>query len=311
MVKKLDKTLRRKTIAVFGASSNIGRRFVHEATKQDLNVIAIARKINKIFPTRKDYLESIEIIQADITKKDAVEKVFEGKNIDVSINFAVDFSTNYEKAKAVNVNGEQNIINASIQNKVRRHVYISSIATMMSNSTTYKITKLEAEARVKATDRKLEWIILRYGHVLGTPTWDQPFKVKIPYLRLGIPQVPTDAKNAFFPYSTIDTVVEATLAAIDARPNQTITVFDGKITVGKYLATMEKIHNINMSFLPGKLLQILDILFGQYIPLIRRNSAAIQFLSHPPVFDNEKMKKELHIKPRDFQKWTRNHFSEK
>lgn len=313
MLRNFGKNLQGKTIAVYGASSNIGRKFTIEAAARRATVIAVARNINKVPTTlKKGSTGSIVAVQADITKRKDVYKALDGRNVDITVNFAVDFSADYSKSRTVNVYGEQLIIDASIQHGVKRHIYISTIATLIPKPNAYRDTKLKAEEIVKAAGKKkLDWIILRYANVLGTRTWDQPFKIILPFLRLGLPKVPTDAKDAAFPYATIDTVIVATLAALHARPNQTITVLDGETTIGEYLSTMEKVYGVKWSFLPSQLLQLLDKLFGKYLPQVSGYSAALEFLAHPPQFENETMKRELQLKTRNFQKWIKTHFAQR
>lgn len=309
MLSKLGKNLQGRTIAVYGASSNIGRKFTQEAARRGAVVIAVARNISKVTTfLKKDSTGNIEAVKADITKKEDVYKALHGRNVYATVNFAADFSQDYSKSKTVNVYGEQLIIDASIQYGVKRHIYISTIATLIPKPNAYRDTKLKAEDAVKASGkRQLDWVILRYAHVLGTPTWDQPFKLILPFLKIGIPKVPTDAKSTAFPYATIDTVIDATIEALDTRPNQTITILDGKITIGKYLSTMEKIYHIRKSFLPSRLLQILDKLIGKYFPAITSMAAVVGFLAHPPMLENNTMKQELKIKTRTFQQWIETH----
>lgn len=307
---KLGKNLKGKTIAVYGASSNIGRKFIQEAANREAIVIAVARDINKISSSaNRRSTGNIEILQGDITKRKDVRKALLGRKVDVTVNFAANFSADISKSKAVNVIGEQNILDASVESGVKRHIYISTIATQIPKPNAYKNTKLKAEEIVKAAEKKnLKWIILRYAHVLGTPTWNQPFKIIIPYLRIGVPKVPTDAKKSIFPYLTIETAIETTLAAIESQPNQTITVFDGETTIEKYLSGMEKIYQVRTSYMPSRLLKFIDRYFGRYIPPISGISAALEFLAHPPLFENETMKKILQVKTRNFQKWMKVHF---
>lgn len=310
MVSKLGKNLQRRTITVYGASSNIGRKFTQEAATRGATVIAVARDTNKV-PShpKRAAIGSIEAVQGDITKRKDVRKAIRGRNVDTTINFAADFSADVSKSKAVNVFGEQHVLDASDEFGVKRHIYISTIATQIPKPNAYRDTKREAEDAVKvAGEKQLDWIILRYANVLGTRTWDQPFKLIFPYLRLAVPKVPTDAKDAAFPYVTIETAIEATLAALEARPNQTITVLDGETTIGEYLSAMEKVYDVRGSYLPGQLLQILDKLFGKYFPSITGLSAAVEFLTHPPTFENETMRQELQVETKQFQGWMQTHF---
>lgn len=313
MVSKLGKNLQGRIIAVYGASSNIGRKFTQEAAKRGAAVIAVARDTSKV-PShpKRGATGSIEALQGDIIQRKDVRKALRGRNVDTTINFAADFSADVSKAKAVNVFGEQHVLDASVEYGVKRHIYISTIATQISKSNAYRDTKRKAEDAVKVSgEKQLDWIILRYANVLGTRTWDQPFKFIFPYLRLAVPKVPTDAKDAAFPYVTIETAIEATLAALEARPNQTITVLDGQTTIREYLSAMEKVYNIKGSYLPSQLLHFLDKVFGKYFPSITGYSAAMEFLAHPPTFENETMRQELQVETRHFQEWMQTHFPQR
>lgn len=308
MANKLRKDLQRRTIAVFGASGNIGRIFSEQAAKRGVAVIAFTRDTNKVPSHPKRANGSIEAVQGDIIRRKDVRKALQGRNVDATVNFAADFSADYSKSRAVNVVGEKYILDASVEFDVKRHIYISTIATLMPKPSCYRDTKREAEKAVKTAGNMLDWIILRYANVLGTRTWDEPYKLIVPYLRLAIPKVPTDAKGAAFPYVTIETAVEAALAALVAQPNQTITVFDGETTIGEYLSIMEKVYDVRVSFLPGQLLQLLDKLFGKYFPFITGLSSAVEFLAHPPTVENKTMRRELQVKTRHFHQWMQAHF---
>jgi len=301
MIKKPSTHLNGKTIAVFGASSTIGRKFVEEAVSRRITVIAFARDTTKITSIHHG---KVEIVQGDITRLKEVEKAIRNKKVYATINFAASFSSDILEARAVNIEGEKNILKASQKFGVKRHIYISTIATQMKKSNAYRDTKLAAEDEVKKAGGKkeIDWVILRYANVLGTPTWDQPFKIIIPYLRIGIPKIPTSSKNALFPYVTIETTVDATLAALTAKPNQTVTVVDGTTTIGKYLSVMENKYDVKRSFLPLLPLQIMSKLFGRQIPFLVGLTNVSEFFINPPAFENETMKRELHIKPRQFFK---------
>lgn len=307
MRKVSTKSLKGTTVAVFGASSNIGSKFVNEAAKRGVTIVAVARNTKKL-SSYKNTVGDIEIIHGDITKPKDVWKALSGRNINATINFAADFSGDISRAKTVNVEGEKNILDATAALGIKRHIYISTIAIQIPKPNVYGDTKRLAEEVVKKSGKSLAWIILRYAHVLGSRTWDQPFKLRFPF-GLAIPKLPTDADDVVFPYLTIETAIEATLAALFARPNQVITVFDGKITIGKYLAVMEKVYGVRMSFLPNQVIQILNTLVGRFLPFISSMAATLDFMANPPAFENKTMRKELQIETRDFDKWIKIHFA--
>ena len=113
-----------KTIAIFGASSKIATSFISYALGENTKIIAFSRS-----QPRRFLNSSIEVVRGDITNYSDVAKVFDKREIDTTINFAADFSmaAKSDSAYLVNVEGEENVLNASEKSGVRRHIFISTI----------------------------------------------------------------------------------------------------------------------------------------------------------------------------------------
>lgn len=213
------------------------------------------------------------------------------------------------KSRAVNVSGEEYILNANEQFYIPRHIFISTAGVEMDGPNAYKDTKLEAEELVK-NSQVPEWLILRFANVIGTQgpndLWNNPFLTKGVFgRRIGLAKIPTK-KNAPFPYLCIDTATEATLKAITARPNQTITIIDGFSTLYRYLAAMVRVNNIDFAIaLPGSVVvpslvvaNKIGELLGKRFPI---TPGAAKIITNMPKLENETMRKELGIEPQSFE----------
>ena len=203
-------------------------------------------------PTKAELLKQkgVEIVVGDITNREDVMNAIQGKSIDATINFAanLNLSSDSSKSREVNVNGEEYVLNATENFYVPRHIFISTIGVHMEGPNAYKDTKLEAEELVK-NSRVPEWLILRYANVIGTDDlndqWNNPFFTKEIFgKKIGLAKIPTK-KNAPFPYLGIETATDATINALVASPNQTITILDGFTTVDEYLTAMARVNSID------------------------------------------------------------------
>lgn len=295
----------KKSVVIYGATSQIGAAVATKLLEKDnYQVVAFARSSTKAEPLRQ---KGAEIFIGDVTDPRAIFKAIEGRDVFATVNFAAGFnqSADPRSSFAVNVTAEKYILMATEQLHLPRHVFISTIGTLMEGPNAYKDTKLEAEKLVKES-LVPEWLILRYANVLGTDLWNKPFKTSQMFGRkFGITFVPSD-KNAPFPYLGIETAVNATLNALEARPQQTITVVDGFVNLDKYLEEISKVNNIDyICTLPSALTYNILRGFnwianrrGGYFPF---TPGTIKILASMPwEIENQTMIKELGITPQGF-----------
>ena len=300
---ELGRNLEDRQIAVFGGTSKIGSKFAIEAARRGAEIVAFERNPAR-FPLLPPDVDKRRIthVEGDITDKKAVFTAVQGRKLDTTINFAAVFnqSSDIGKSWPVNVQGEEHVLEASEEYSVKRHVFISTSGVFIEDNNAYKVTKLEAEKRVQESNIA-EWVILRYSNVIGTrdpnDLWNKPFiTFRLGDKVIGIPKIPAK-DDAPFPYVTLNTAVEATLASLNCSPNQTITVFDGVITVGKYLSAMQEMNEIDRLLKLPPVLMVRAIGIGNFI-LGKRfpiTYGTAKFLLDNPVLENETMERELGI----------------
>ncbi|MCD8413075.1 NAD-dependent epimerase/dehydratase family protein [Tenacibaculum finnmarkense] len=189
-------------ILVTGGTGLVGAHLLYHLTQKENKVRAIYRTdekrehVKKIFSFYTDDVADsfakIQWIQADITETPSLESVF--KDITQVYHCAALVSFNpkdYQKMRQVNIEGTANIVNFSIENKVKKFCFVSSIAAIgdainskpideeneWSDSDThsgYAITKYGAEMEVwRGSQEGLEVVIVNPGVILGSGFWQE------------------------------------------------------------------------------------------------------------------------------------------
>ncbi len=189
-------------ILVTGGTGLVGSHLLYHLTQENDKIRAIYRTeekrehIKKIFSYYTDdvqyFFSKIDWIQADITDVPSLEPVF--KNITEVYHCAALVSFNprdYRKMRQVNIDGTANIINFSIEAKVKKFCFVSSIAAV-GNSINgkpiteenewndndenhgYAITKYGAEMEVwRGSQEGLDVVIVNPGVILGSGFWQE------------------------------------------------------------------------------------------------------------------------------------------
>lgn len=296
-----------KKIAIFGATSKLASVTARKALAGGFEVVAFVRNAEKAALLRK---RGAEIVTGDITCQMDVRRALKGRQVDSTINFAANFdqSADPSRSRPVNVEGERNVLAATVKYGIPRHIFISSIATLMEGPNAYKDTKLEAEQLVKASQVP-EWLILRFANVLGTSDpndlWNNPFITKTIFgKRIGFSKIPFK-KDAPFPFLGVETATDAVLISLTAKPNQTITILDGFDKLNEYLQAMIELKKIDYPIIMPFSLMLgmvsagnkLARMVGGTFPL---SEGAVKMIGNMPDLESATMRRGLGIKPKNF-----------
>ncbi len=184
-------------ILVTGGTGLIGSHLLYFLLKENKKVRAIHRNtsdiasVKKVFalytPEAESLFQQIEWFEADILDipalGEAFEKVTEVYHCAAYINFD---PSKYKILKKTNVEGTANVVNQCLLHKVKKLCYVSSVATLGSNTgdqpiteetawnankknSVYAITKYGAEMEVwRGTQEGINAVIVNPGIVLGT-----------------------------------------------------------------------------------------------------------------------------------------------
>lgn len=185
-------------ILVTGGTGLVGSHLLYFLLQENDEVLAIYRTASTIESVKKvfsfytskvdKYFSKIKWLQADITDIPSLEIVFASKNIRQVYHCAALISFNpkdYRKMRQVNIDGTANLVNFSIDQKVEKFCFVSSIAALGDNiknkpideetewnteikKSGYSITKRGAEMEVwRASQEGIDVIILNPGVILG------------------------------------------------------------------------------------------------------------------------------------------------
>ncbi|MBA6156912.1 SDR family oxidoreductase [Tenacibaculum sp. S7007] len=189
-------------ILVTGGTGLVGSHLLYHLTLKNDKIRAIYRTeqkrehVKKIFSYYTDdvlhYFSKIEWIQADITDTPSLEPVFDAISEVYHCAALVSFNPkDYRKMRQVNIDGTANIVNFSIEAKVKKLCFVSSIAAVGDSingkviteenewndndeNHGYAITKYGAEMEVwRGSQEGLDVVIVNPGVILGSGFWQE------------------------------------------------------------------------------------------------------------------------------------------
>lgn len=160
-----------KTVLITGATGFVGSRLVERLVLgTDYQVKAMVRRFTGPGLARLSRLP-VELVLADLLDPEALAKA--AKNCDVVIHCAYGSSGNSEQRKQITISGAENVLQAALQARVQKVIYLSSAAVhgrspqgpvveeaspFGKDSDVYSVSKIEAE--------KVVW---RYHQEHGLP----------------------------------------------------------------------------------------------------------------------------------------------
>jgi nucleoside-diphosphate-sugar epimerase len=207
-------------VLVTGASGFLGGRLVEKMLRDSRwSLRAMAHRPGKAVRLARN---NVEIVWADLLKKDEVEQTVSG--VDIVVHCAYGTDTNV--ARAVTVDGTRLLIQAAQQARVKRFVHISTISVhsyspppvisedspYVPSGDMYCDAKIAAERIVRKND--LPGVVLRMGNIYGPNSL--PWTVRpLAHIRAGkvsLVEGGGNASNMVF----VDNAVEAILRSLDS-----------------------------------------------------------------------------------------------
>ena len=186
-------------ILVTGGTGLVGSHLLYQLTQESNNIRATYRekssleKVKKVFSyysKEPSYFDKIEWIQADITK--VPDMILAFKDVEYVYHCAAFISfdaKDYVEMRKVNIHGTAIIVNLSIDVKIKKLCFVSSIAAVGDNikgglideecewnkesdNSGYSITKFGAEMEIwRASQEEIDVVIVNPGVILGPGFW--------------------------------------------------------------------------------------------------------------------------------------------
>jgi len=229
-------------ILVTGANGRIGRHLVRALLDRGDSVRALVFSKGGLRPRK-----NLEIVEGDVTKKEDVRKAVAGVDTVYHLAAIIDYDAPKKQMKAVNIEGTQNVIEAS---KGKKLIYLSSTAVMGKKLSKipadesgacrptdyYGQTKLKAEKMV----REAGGIAIRSADVYGSG-FEEGYYAVMKGLDSGKLQIIGDGKN-FIQYIHVSDLVQALLLARDrGNPGEVyIVTGDDVFTLEECFALLAK-----------------------------------------------------------------------
>lgn len=186
-------------ILITGATGLVGGHLLYRFRESGNNIIALYRDLKTLDKTREIFesyekgasvqVDNFQWLQADILEIPSLEKAMENITTVYHCAAAID-GLDFEHLKSINMRGTENVINVAIASGVKKLCHVSSIAALGESingstvneddyfnldglNTEYAITKFGAEMEAwRATQEKLEVVIVNPGIILGEGNWE-------------------------------------------------------------------------------------------------------------------------------------------
>ena len=306
---------------VTGATGHIGNVIVKKLCEKNLPTSVL------VLPNEN--LEAIqglnvEILVGDVTDRDFIFKIIDSDSIVIHLAGIIDIGlTPPETVYKVNVEGTKNIVDACVENKAKKLIYLSTVHIIDPKENgdilieptkfdkdkvvgTYAKTKLVATKYIfdACKEKNLNATILYPSGVIG------PYDYKISELGQVILDYMNHKLIAYVKggYNFVDVrdIADATISAINNGK-----AGEGYILSGQYMSLKEMLITINKKLNRRKLPPILALWFVKmFVPLSNLyyksrhkkpvfSKYSLYTLSSNSNFDNTKAKNELHFTPRD------------
>lgn len=312
-------------VLVTGGTGLVGSHLLYFLVSEGKKVRAIHRKnsdvkkVEKIFSYFSDVPEElysrIEWQEADITDIPALTDAFSGITEVYHAAAYISFDPrNYEKLEKANIEGTANVVNLSLDFKIRKLCHISSVATLGKNESSrpineesnwnphadnsvYSITKYGAEIEVwRGMQEGLNAVILNPGVILGSGFWGSGTGAFFSKIHHGMPFY-TTGKMGF-----VDVYDVAKIAVIlmeqPIREERFVVVAENKSyayilkTVANSLGKRQPYIKMKpwMLEIAWRLDKLKSILTGSKQSLFKSTAASA---ARENIFDNSKLKKTL------------------
>jgi FlaA1/EpsC-like NDP-sugar epimerase len=181
-LEKIGKGLKGKTILVTGAAGSIGSEIVRQLTRFNIKeLVLVDHAETPMFHLEnelkaKDYPFSIHMILADVTDSVRMENIFQEFYPEIVFHAAAYkhvplMENNPNEAFRVNVGSTKNITKLSIRFGVKKFVMISSDKAVNPTNVmgaTKRVCEMIVQMRAQQAGNKTQFVITRFGNVLGS-----------------------------------------------------------------------------------------------------------------------------------------------
>ncbi|MFT4780778.1 MAG: dihydroflavonol-4-reductase [Psychroserpens sp.] len=317
-------------ILITGGTGLVGSHLLFKLVSNDTSVRAIYRRAHKLESVKKvfsyytddveTFYNKIEWVEANINDIPSLEAAF----IDITHVYHcaafISFEPNkYHELRKINIKGTANIVNLCISNAVKKICYVSSIAaignepnkdTLVTEKTewnpevdnsVYAITKYGAEIEVwRGTQEGVDAVIVNPGIILGPGFWNGGGSGSLfKQIYKGLKFYPKGTSGYVDVWNVVDCMTELMNSSLKNEryiliaENLTFKIFQDKVAKALNVKSANKEASSLLLSVAWRLDWLSHKLFGKRRKLSKQMAKSI---SNKIVFDNSKLKKELHFR---------------
>lgn len=251
-------------ILVTGGTGLVGAHLLYRLISKNEEVKAIYRSENKLEIVKKIFsyygddtlplYEKIEWIKADLLDIPSLKIAFENVNRVYHCAAFVSYEPDkYQLLRKTNIEGTANMVNLSIDFKVNKFAYVSSIAAVgdtingepitegtpwnsEADNSVYAITKYGAEMEIwRAVQEGLNAVIINPGFIVGSGIWRYGSGSIFKRVYTGLPYFTKGSVG----YISIDDVVDTLIALMESDiKNERFILVAESWTYKKFLQTV-------------------------------------------------------------------------
>ena len=196
--------MKQKEILVFGATGQIGRNLIRKLTKNNYKITAVTRNIHKagyILKTQANpgYLNLIELKNFDIEKIDNLVR-----NCSICINLiGILYEKKKDHFKIIHTDLPNLLSKKSSKYNIDKFIHLSALGIENANDSSYAISKLEGEKKIKENFNK--YAIIKPSIVYSV---DDNFSTNFMSLLSKLPIMPLyyDGNTKFSPIHVSDLI---------------------------------------------------------------------------------------------------------
>ncbi len=181
-LERIGKGLKGKTILVTGAAGSIGSEIVRQLTRFNIKeLVLVDNAETPMFNLEnelkaKEYPFSIQLLLADVTNSDKMERIFKEFHPEIVFHAAAYkhvslMENNPNEAFRVNVGSTKSITRLSMRFGVKKFVMISSDKAVNPANVmgaTKRVCEMIVQMRAQQEGNKTQFVITRFGNVLGS-----------------------------------------------------------------------------------------------------------------------------------------------
>ena len=251
-------------VGITGGTGFVGSYIIRELLRHGYHDITAIRRQDSNNQLVADLDNKVQWQEADILDIPSIESAF--RQVDIIIHAAALVSLNDSdkwKMKKVNIEGTRNMVNIALDRKIKKFIYLSSVAAIGRSddmrqidedtkwqedalNSTYAISKRQAELEVwRGFAEGLSTIILNPTIVLGAAYWDKGSAAIIPNIIQGVPFYPRGSTGVV----DVRDVARAVAMAISSDKNGERYILNaGNLS---YLQLFEKVCDIASKKVPS------------------------------------------------------------